>query len=155
MDMMSTKLVYNVDIDEAIRKEKFGDIWIILTSLEIWGCARSSDFVKHSSERQILCSVVFHALTLQLPIQTLQSVTPELQFFVSSLENCQNFSKTSTPLSNYIMSSNTWTLKLKFTDLMTPVCKNYVFRYMEDDRKAVKLLKTSRSNRDVVLQKHT
>ena len=28
------KTGYNVDIDEAIRKEKFGDIWMILTSLE-------------------------------------------------------------------------------------------------------------------------
>ena len=57
-------------------------------------------FVKNFSERQILwslCSVDFHASTLQLPIQTLHSVAPELQVFVSSLENRQNFSKTSTP----------------------------------------------------------
>ena len=45
-----------------------------------------------------LCSVVFHTFTLQLPIQTLHSVAPEVQVSVSSLENCQNFSKTSTPL---------------------------------------------------------
>ena len=53
------------------------------------------------SERQILwslCSVDFHTFILQLPIQTLHSVAPEFQVFVSSLENCQNFSKTSTPL---------------------------------------------------------
>ena len=65
------------------------------------GCARFPDFVKNSSERQILwslCSVDFHTLTLQLPIQTLHSVAPEIQVFVSSLQNRQNFSKTSTPL---------------------------------------------------------
>ena len=45
-----------------------------------------------------LCSVDFHTLTLQLPIQTQNPVAPELQVFVSSLENCPNFSKTSTPL---------------------------------------------------------
>ena len=41
------------------------------------------------SERQILwslCSVDFHTLTLQLPIQTPHSVAPELQVFVSSLK---------------------------------------------------------------------
>ena len=40
-------------------------------------------------ERQVLwslCSVDFHTLTLQLPIQTLHSVAPELQVFVSSLK---------------------------------------------------------------------
>ena len=64
------------------------------------GCARFPEFVQNFSERQILwslCSVVFHTLTLQLPIQTLHSVAPELQVFVSSLENCPNFCKTSTP----------------------------------------------------------
>ena len=67
------------------------------------GCARFPDFVKNPSERQILwslCSVDFHTFTLQLPIQTLHSVAPELQVYVSSFENCQNFSKTSTPLDN-------------------------------------------------------
>ena len=38
-------------------------------------------------------SVDFHTFTLQFPIQTLHSVAPELTFFLSSLENCQNFSK--------------------------------------------------------------
>ena len=33
-----------------------------------------------------LCSVDFHTLTLQLPIQTPHSVVPELQVFVSSLK---------------------------------------------------------------------
>ena len=64
-------------------------------------CARFPKFVQNFSERQILwslCSVDFHTFTLQSPIQTLLSVAPELQVFVSSLENCQNFSKTSTPL---------------------------------------------------------
>ena len=54
------------------------------------------------TERQILlslCSVDFHTFTLQLPIRTLHSVAPELQVFVSSLENCQDFSKPTTPLS--------------------------------------------------------
>ena len=57
--------------------------------------------MQNFSERQILgslCSVDFHNLTLQLPIQTLHSVAHELPVFVSSLENCQNLSKTSTPL---------------------------------------------------------
>ena len=64
-------------------------------------CSFSSICAKFFSEHQILwslCSVDFHTLTLQLPIQTLHSVAPELQVFVSSLENCQNFSKTSTSL---------------------------------------------------------
>ena len=55
--------------------------------------------IQNYSDGQILWSlysVDFHSLTLQLPIQTLHSVAPELQVFVSSLENCQNFSKTST-----------------------------------------------------------
>ena len=59
--------------------------------------------MQNVSEPQILwslCSVDFHTFTLQLPIQTLHSVAPEIQVFVSSLENCQNFSKTSTPLIN-------------------------------------------------------
>ena len=46
------------------------------------GCARFPEFVKKFSERQILwsfCSADFHTFTLQLPIQTLHSV--------SSLEN--------------------------------------------------------------------
>ena len=70
-------------------------------SISPLGCARFPDFVNNSCERQILwslCSVDFQTLTLQLPIQTPHSVAPELQVFVSSLQNCQNFSKTSTPL---------------------------------------------------------
>ena len=46
-------------------------------------------FCWNFSERQILwslCSVDFHTLTLQLPIQTPHSVAPELQDFVSSLK---------------------------------------------------------------------
>ena len=46
-------------------------------------------FCWNCTERQILwslCSVDFHALTLQLPIQTPHSVAPELQVFVSSLK---------------------------------------------------------------------
>ena len=66
----------------------------------VLGCARFPEFTQNFSERQILwslCSVDFHTLTLQLPIQTPYSVAPELQVFVSSLENCPNFKKTSTP----------------------------------------------------------
>ena len=65
------------------------------------GCARFPEFTQNFSKRQILwslCSVDFHSLTLQLPIQTPHFVAPELQVFVSSLENCPNLRKTSTPL---------------------------------------------------------
>ena len=58
------------------------------------GCARFPEFTQNFSERQILwslCSVDFHTLTLQLPIQTPHSVVPELQVFVSSLENWKKF----------------------------------------------------------------
>ena len=64
-------------------------------------CSFSSILCKILVSDQILwslCSVDFHTLTLQLPIQTLHYVAPDLQVFVSSLENCQNFSKTSTLL---------------------------------------------------------
>ena len=46
-------------------------------------------FCWNFTERQILwslCSVDFHTLTLQLPIQTPHSVAPELQVFMSSLK---------------------------------------------------------------------
>ena len=46
------------------------------------GCARFAEFLQNFSELQILwslCSVVFHALTLESPIQTSLSVAPELQ----------------------------------------------------------------------------
>ena len=49
---------------------------------------------------------------MQLPIQTLHSVAPELQVFVSSLENCQNFSKTSTPRSNQKIKIHVETLHI-------------------------------------------
>ena len=57
-------------------------------------------FCWNFTERQILwslCSVDFHTLKLQLPIQTPHSVAPELEVFVSSLQKCQKFRKTSTP----------------------------------------------------------
>ena len=72
--------------------------------IKIDSCARVCSFCSicaKFSERQILLSffsVDFHTFTLQLPIQTLHSVLPQLQVFVSSLKNCQNFSKTSTPM---------------------------------------------------------
>ena len=65
------------------------------------GCAHFPEFMQNFSEHQILwslCLVDFHSLTLQLPIQTPHFVAPELQVFVSSLENCPNLRKTSTPL---------------------------------------------------------
>ena len=58
------------------------------------------EFLENFSERLILwnlCSVVFHALTLKLPIQTSLSVAPELPVSLHSGENCPNFKKTSTP----------------------------------------------------------
>ena len=57
------------------------------------GCARFAKILL--SARYCLCSVDFHNLTLQLIIQTQNSVAPELQVFC---EFTWNFSKTSTPL---------------------------------------------------------
>ena len=65
------------------------------------GCAHFLKFVHNFSERQILrslWSVDFHTLTLQLRIQTLHSVVPEIKVFVSSFQNYQNFTKTIRPL---------------------------------------------------------
>ena len=79
------------------------------TTSKVLGCARFPEFVHNFSERQILwslCLVDFHAFTLQLVIQTLHSVAPELQVFVSSPNNCQNISKTSTPLSPIYLNTN-------------------------------------------------
>ena len=48
------------------------------------GCVRFPETLHNLSVHQILwsfCSVVFHALTLKFPIQTLHSVAPELQVF--------------------------------------------------------------------------
>ena len=62
------------------------------------GCAHFPEFLQNFSERQILlslCSVVFHAFTLKLPIQTSLSVVPKLPV---SLRSGENFSKTSTSL---------------------------------------------------------
>ena len=61
-----------------------------MITLDTQGCARFHEFAQNFSERLILwslCSVDFRTLTLQLPIQTLHSVAPEIQVFVSSLEN--------------------------------------------------------------------
>ena len=82
-----------------------GNIVVLIENIKeegmFQGCARFPEFVQNFSECQILwslCSVDFHTFTLHLPIQTLHFVLPELQVFVSSLKNCQNFSKTSLPL---------------------------------------------------------
>ena len=69
-------------------------------TVPIHGCARFPEILQDFSERQILwslCSVDFHALTLNLPIHTSLSVSPKLQVSLSSTENCSNFTKTRTP----------------------------------------------------------
>ena len=56
---------------------------------EFQGCACFAEICQKYFEFQILwrlSSVVFLTLTLQLPIQTPNSVAPELQVFVSSLK---------------------------------------------------------------------
>ena len=62
------------------------------------GCARFPEILQNFSERQILwsvCSVVFLAFALKLPIQTSLSVVPELPVCLRSGEK---FRKTSTSL---------------------------------------------------------
>ena len=69
------------------------------------GVCSFPEFTQNVRGRQILwrlCSVDFHTLTLQLPIQTPHFVAPELQVFASSLENCPNLRKTSTPQHNSV-----------------------------------------------------
>ena len=64
------------------------------------GCARFPEILQNFSERQIfwsLCSVVFHALTLKLSVQT--SLSPKFSVSLSSVENS---GKRATP---YPMSS--------------------------------------------------
>ena len=64
------------------------------------GCARFPEFLQNFCERQILwsfCSIVFLAVALKLPIQTLLSVAPKLPLCLRSGEKCENFRKTSTP----------------------------------------------------------
>ena len=76
-------------------------VFLGLAILSDLGCARFPEFTQNFTELQILwslCSVDFHTYTLQLPIQTPHSVALELQVFVSSLEDCPHFRKTSTPL---------------------------------------------------------
>ena len=48
-----------------------------------------------------MCSVVFHAFTLRLPIQTSLSVAPKLPVFARLGGKCQTFRKTSTPLHTF------------------------------------------------------
>ena len=72
---------------------------VLVVSACSQGCAHFPEFLQNFSERQILwrmCSVVFLALTLKLPIQTSPSVAPELPVSLRSGEKCPNFSKTST-----------------------------------------------------------
>ena len=72
------------------------------------GCACFPLFYQIFSERQILWSlysVVFHAFTLKLPIQTSLSVAPKLPVFAHLSEKCKTFSKTSTPLKPLVIHS--------------------------------------------------
>ena len=65
------------------------------------GCTRFPEILQNFSERHILwslCSVVFHTLTLKLPIQTSLSVAPKLPVSARSHEKHPNFRKTSTPV---------------------------------------------------------
>ena len=59
-------------------------------------CSFSWNFANFSECRILwsMCSVVVHAFTLKLSIQTSRSVAPKLPVFARS---CENFSKTSTP----------------------------------------------------------
>ena len=69
-----------------------------------------ADFLQNFSERQIflsLCSVIFHALTLKLPIQTFSFS----QFIHVRVKN-ENFSKTNTPLA-HSRASFPWRLEEK------------------------------------------
>ena len=64
-------------------------------------CARFPEILQNFSERQILwslCSVVFLAFALKLPIQTSLSVAPKLPVCLHSGEKCEKFRKTSTSL---------------------------------------------------------
>ena len=70
----------------------------LFCSASYQGCARFADFLQIFNERQILlslCWVVFYALTLKLPIQTLLYVANKLLVYTRSGEKCENFSKTS------------------------------------------------------------
>ena len=59
----------------------------------VLGCARFPEILQNFSKILLrMCSVVFHALTLELPIQTLLSVAPRLPVSARSDEKCENFS---------------------------------------------------------------
>ena len=78
------------------RRAQKGECWT-------WnlGCAPFPEFVQNFSERQNLwnlCSVVFLALTLKLPIQTSLSVATQLLVSLRSGDKSEKFMKTSTPL---------------------------------------------------------
>ena len=56
------------------------------SAVDAWGVVISLDFLENFSEHQILwnlCLVVFHALTLRLPIQTSLSVAHKLPVSLS------------------------------------------------------------------------
>ena len=58
------------------------------------GCARFAEVLQNFIEPQILWSfrsVVFHALTLKLPLQTSLSVAPKLPVYLRSGEKSEKF----------------------------------------------------------------
>ena len=69
------------------------------------GCARFPEIFHYFAERQTiwsLCSVFVLTFTLQLPIQTQNSVAPELQVFARSCEKSETkFKKTSISLLDF------------------------------------------------------
>ena len=67
------------------------------------GCARFPEILQNFSKHQILwslCSVVFHALTLESSIQISLSAAPKLQFCVRSGESVKNSGKRAHPRSH-------------------------------------------------------
>ena len=82
------------------------NVKIVKSPFQHQRCARLDEILQNFSERQILwsfCLVLFHALTLKLPIQSSLSVVSKFSVSLSSAENCHKFSKTSTPQSTFIM----------------------------------------------------
>ena len=117
------------------------DLYDIIFKIIIQGCAGFPQFVQNVSERQILwslCSVDFHTLTLQLPIQTLHSVASELHVFVSSLQNCQNFRKTSTPQRTTLKTFNKTSDKIPQLENLLDTLGEISWKALKDDQLLLK-----------------
>ena len=87
-------------VSQKIRTFSFLTCWLLAQPFAFLSSSGVCSFCWNCVYGQILwslCSVDFHTIRLQLPIQTVLSVAPELHVFVSSLDNRQNFRKTSTP----------------------------------------------------------